>query len=248
MRLKNKLAIITGGNSGIGYAVAELFLREGAKIAITGRDKKKIRAAQDKWGPKALCCQTDVTELQALEIFFEKVQKHFAQGIDILVANAGISQETPLKDTTEESFNKIISINVNGVFFTVQKALPYLKKGSSIILVASLAAKQGIKNFSAYCASKAAVLSLAKCLAAELVSENIRVNSISPGVVNTPILHGLQLSEDNLKNWSASIPLKRFAKAEEIAQSMLFLASEESSYLTGADLAVDGGLSGIGSL
>lgn len=245
MKLKKKLAIITGGSSGIGYAVAELFLREGAKVVITGRDQNKINIVQNKLGSNALCIKADVTQMLAMEELYRTVKSHFNQKIDILVANAGIVRPTPINETSEEIFDKILAINIKGVFLTIQKALPYLNPGASIILVSSLAAKQGIKNFSAYCASKAAVASLAKCFAAELISENIRVNSISPGVVRTPMIERLELSEDVLAQWSTSIPMKRIASVEEIATAILFLASDEARYITASDLAVDGGISGI---
>jgi NAD(P)-dependent dehydrogenase (short-subunit alcohol dehydrogenase family) len=163
----------------------------------------------------------------------------------VVVASAGISRQTPVRETSLQQFSEVLNINVGGVYSTVREALPFLARPASIILVASLAANQGTKHFSAYCASKAAVVSLAKSFAAEFVERDIRVNSISPGVANTPIFDSLGMSETQLMQWSKVIPMKRPAEPAEIAAAILFLASDESRYMTGADLAIDGGMSGI---
>jgi NAD(P)-dependent dehydrogenase (short-subunit alcohol dehydrogenase family) len=176
---------------------------------------------------------------------YETAVGHFQSNVDIVVANAGVSRQTPVRDTSLAQFSEVFDTNVGGVYATVREALPFLARPASIILVASLAAHQGTKNFSAYCASKAAVVSLAKSFAAEFVESGIRVNSISPGVANTPIFDSLGMSEAQLLEWSRVIPMKRPADPAEIAAAILFLASDASRYMTGADLAVDGGMSGI---
>ena len=153
-----------------------------------------------------------------------------------------------MKTTTPTDFEKLMAANVKGVFFTIQNAMPLLNEGSSVILIASLAGKQGVKSFSAYAATKAAVISLAKSFAAELVEQKIRVNSISPGVVRTKIMEGAGISEADLNSWANIIPMKRFGQPDEIASAALFLASDESNYVTASDIAVDGGVSGIGVL
>ena len=239
MRLKEKKALVTGGSEGIGFAIAQAFVKEGAQVIIASRSQEKLRKAEKEIsGVRGIAA--DVANIADLDRLYEK-----AGLLDIIVANAGVSQATPLASMTEEDFDRIISINLKGVFFTVQRALPYLRPGSSVILISSLAGHLGIKDFSAYCASKAGVVSLAQSFAAELAEKNIRVNSISPGVVKTPILESAGLPKATLKTWSDAIPMHRFAEPKEIASAALFLASDESSFMTAADLALDGGVSGI---
>lgn len=247
MKLKNKLAVITGGSSGIGLAAAETFLREGAKVAISGRDQDKLNRVKKDLGANAFCMPADVTHLADMQKFYKVISEHFGQKMDILVANAGISYAIPLKKTTPAEIEKIFNTNINGVFITVQQAVPYLNQGASIILMSSLAGKNATKDFSAYCASKAAVTTLAKCFAADLLDEKIRVNSLSPGLIKTPIFEGLGISAETFENWNKKIPLGRVGLPTEVAQVLVFLASEDSSYMTGADLALDGGISGIPS-
>lgn len=247
MLLKGKKAVITGGGQGIGFAIAQAFVQEGAQVALTGRSLEKLQDAQKRLGKETFVLSTDITKLSDLDQFYRQCSDKIGQ-LDVIVANAGLSHKTPLATATEAEFDQIISANLKGVFLTVQRALPYLSNGASIILISSLAGKEGVKNFSAYAASKAGVVSLAKSFAAELVEKNIRVNSISPGVVWTSMFEGLNLSQDALKGWTQSIPMKRFAKPDEIAQVALFLASDKSSYITATDIAVDGGVSGISPL
>jgi len=161
------------------------------------------------------------------------------------VANAGIVQVHSIEDATEEIYDKVMNVNVKGTFFTLQKSLSHLNSPASIILISSLAAKAGMENFSIYCASKAAIISFAKTFAAELAAKKIRVNSISPGVVKTPIFDQVGVTEQDLHGWAKFIPLRRVANPEEIANAALYLASDQSSYITAADFSVDGGLSGI---
>ncbi|RUR06745.1 SDR family NAD(P)-dependent oxidoreductase [Legionella sp. km772] len=209
MKLQGKLAIITGGTKGIGLAIAECFIREGAKVAFTGRDKTTVDAIQKKLGEASFGVQADVSHAKDMEHLYHAVHQHFKQNIDIIVANAGISHPTSLADAPDAVWQNILKTNIDGVIYTVQKALNSLNRGGSIILLSSVAAKHGTKKFFAYCASKAAVSSLAKSFAAELLDQKIRVNSISPGPVKTPILEGLGFSNEEIEQWA---PVKRIAE------------------------------------
>lgn len=245
MLLDKKLAVVTGASSGIGFATAQRFVSEGARVVISGRNQEKLRQAAQTLGENALCVVADAASPADMQRLYKTAVEHFQREIDVLVANAGISGQTPVRETSLEQFTDVLNINVGGVYATVREALPSLARPASIVLVASLAANQGTKNFSAYCASKAAVVSLAKSFAAEFVELGIRVNSISPGVANTPIFDSLGMSETQLLEWAKVIPMKRPADPAEIASAVLFLATDASQYMTGADLAVDGGMSGI---
>lgn len=247
MRLKGKKALITGGSDGIGLAIAQAFLKEGATVAIIGRSLDKLIKAQTDSGGGILAFQGDVSSSVDLKQIYEENSK-IMKNLDIVVANAGIAEKTLLGSTTEDQFEKLISTNVKGVFLTVQCALPYLNPGSSIILISSLAGKLGVKEFSVYAASKAAVTSFAKSFAADLAPQKIRVNSISPGVVKTPILEKANLSKEALDLWTNNIPMHRMAQPSEIAHAAVYLASDESSYMTATDIGVDGGVSGISPL
>ena len=245
MLLENKIAIITGGNSGIGLATAELFLQNGARVVITGTDHLKLQKAQKHLGDSCISVPVDVTQLSDIDYLYQKIHLLFKRNFDCIVINAGISLMRPISQVTEKDFNNIFDVNVKGAFFTAQKAIPYLNAGASIIFIASLASKSARENFSVYSASKAAVVSLAKSFAAELAINNIRVNSISPGLIKTPIYDSLGISEQELSEFSKQIPLKRIGTSREIANTALYLASDNSSYVTAADFAIDGGLSGI---
>lgn len=245
MLLEHALAVVTGGGSGIGLAVAERFVSEGARVVISGRNAEKLQRAAEKLGDNALPVMANAERPDDMQRLYKTAVDHFQCDVNVVVANAGVSRQTPVRETSLEQFSEVLDTNVGGVYVTVREALPFLARPASIILVASLAANQGTKNFSAYCASKAAVVSLAKCFAAEFVELGTRVNSISPGVANTPIFDSLGMSEAQLMEWSNVIPMKRPAEPAEIASAILFLASDASRYMTGADLAVDGGMSGI---
>ncbi len=247
MKLKNKIALITGGSSGIGLAIAKLFLQEGANVVITGRDQSKLKKITQQLNNKILAIPADLAHLKEIDGLYKEIDKQFNAKIDILVANAGVAATGPAESVTEEQFDKIMSINLKGAYFTVQKSLSYLNSPASIILISSVAGKTGMANFSVYCASKAAVISMAKTFAAELAPKKIRVNSISPGVVRTPIFDQLSVTEQDLQEWSNLIPLKRVADPHEIATMALYLASDDASYVTAADFAVDAGLTGISS-
>ncbi|WP_321798263.1 SDR family NAD(P)-dependent oxidoreductase [Caballeronia sp. J97] len=245
MLLEDRLAVVTGASTGIGFATAERFVSEGARVVISGRNAEKLHQAAQKLGGNALPVVADAASPTDMQRLYKTAVEHFHRDVDVLVANAGISRQTPVRDTSLEQFSEVLNVNVGGVYATVREALPSLARPASIVLVASLAANQGTKNFSAYCASKAAVVSLAKSFAAEFVELGIRVNSISPGVANTPIFDTLGMTEAQLLEWAKAIPMKRPADPAEIAAAILFLATDASRYMTGADLAVDGGMSGI---
>jgi NAD(P)-dependent dehydrogenase (short-subunit alcohol dehydrogenase family) len=245
MLLEHALAVVTGGSSGIGFATAERFMSEGARVVISGRNPDRLGQAAEKLGENVLGVVADATSPEDMHRLYKTAVDHFQCNVAVVVANAGVSRQTPVRETSWEQFSSVLNDNVGAVYATVRESLPFLGRPASIILVASLAANQGTKNFSAYCASKAAVVSLAKSFAAEFVEDDIRVNSISPGVANTPIFDTLGISEAQLLQWSNAIPMKRPAHPDEIAAAILFLASDASRYMTGADLAVDGGMSGI---
>ena len=243
--LDGKVALVTGGNSGIGLATAQLFLQEGARVAISGRDRKTLDLAQQKLGPDSLVVQTDVSKLAELDSLFEAIDKRYGH-LDIVFANAGVSILCPLEQMSEERFDTVFDINVKGTYFTVQKSLPYLQLGAKIILNASIAQYTGAPGHSAYGASKAAVRALARNFAAELADRGIRVNVVTPGPIATPIwgrVEGAKGFDSETKKWFASrVPLARMGQPEEVARAVLFLASDASSYTTGCEIMVDGGV------
>ncbi|NDV41905.1 SDR family oxidoreductase [Flagellimonas sediminis] len=245
-KLNNKVALITGGNSGIGLATAELFAGEGAKVAITGRDENTLKDAANQIGNETLAIKADVLNLDSLDDAFQEVESKMGK-IDVLIVNAGIFKGAPLTDFSEALFDEIVDINFKGTFFTVQKALPYLNDGASIVITGSAAAEVGVENASVYSASKAAVRALARNFSADLLSRKIRVNVFSPGHVETPIHGRLGLSPEQVKGLreelASGVPIKRVGTAEEMAKGYLFLASDESSFMLGAEIVVDGGWS-----
>lgn len=243
--LHNKIAVITGGSTGIGLATARRFIEDGAQVVITGRNKDTLELALAVLGEHATGIQGDVANLEDLDRLYAEVQKQFGR-IDVLFANAGIAPFVPFDAVTEDHFDRLFNINVRGLFFTVQKALPLLSDEASIILNASVVAQSGFRNTSVYSATKAAVRSLGRTLATELAPRGIRVNVLSPGLIQTPLVGKLGLSKEELDAFGAQIvhqtPMGRMGKAEEIAATAVFLASDESSFFTGADLVADGGL------
>jgi len=243
--LNNKIAVITGGSTGIGLATAQRFIADGAQVVITGRNKEALELAVAELGDRATGIRGDVANLDDLDRLFAQVQKQFGR-IDVLFANAGIAPFVPFEAVTEEHFDGLFNINVRGLFFTVQKALPLLSENASIILNASVVAQSGLRNTSVYSATKAAVRSLGRTLAAELSPRGIRVNVVSPGLTQTPLVGKLGLSKDELDAFGAQMvqrtPLGRLGRPEEIAATAAFLASDEASFFTGADLVADGGL------
>ena len=241
MKLANKVAVITGGSSGIGYAIAEQFIAEGAKVVIFGRNQQKLNTALAKLGNNAIGVAGDVTNINDLDKLFQTANNNFGK-VDILVANAGVAKNFKIEEATETDFNNMFDINVKGTYFTVQRALPYLNSPASIILIASVAGHIGRPAISIYAASKAAMISMAKSFAAELLDKNIRVNSLSPGYTDTPFFDVLNVSKEDLNKFATAVlPMKRMAAPKEIATGALFLASDDSSYMTGNDLLIDGG-------
>lgn len=243
--LDGKVALVTGGNSGIGLATAQLFLQEGARVAISGRDRQTLDFAQETLGPDALVAQMDVSNLAQLDSLFEAIDKRYGR-LDIVFANAGVATPCPLEQMSEERFDTIFDINVKGTYFTVQKSLRYLRSGAKIILNASIAQYTGVPGFSAYGASKAAVRALARNFAGELASRGIRVNVVSPGPIATPIWGRIKgasvLDSETERRFASRVPMDRMGAPEEVAQTVLFLASDASSYITGCEILVDGGV------
>ncbi|MBI5120548.1 MAG: SDR family oxidoreductase [Rhodospirillales bacterium] len=247
-KLEGKVAVITGGNSGMGLETAKRFAKEGARVAILGRDPSTLDKAVAEIGHDVLAVKGDVSNLSDLDAFYARVKSAFGK-IDILFANAGVGGMAPLGAITEEHFDRLIGINLKGVVFTVQKALPLMPDGSSIILNSSIAARKGMEAFSIYSATKAAVRSLARGWTTDLRARRIRVNSISPGPIQTPIFGKMGLTEEQIAGFGQAItpqiPQGRFGGGDEIAGAALFLASDDSSYVSGIDLCVDGGMAQI---
>jgi NAD(P)-dependent dehydrogenase (short-subunit alcohol dehydrogenase family) len=247
-KLAGKIALITGGNSGIGLATARRFVSEGAYVFITGRRQAALDAAVKDIGSNITAVLGDVSKLADLDRLFETVRQQKGR-LDILFANVGWGEFVPLGSITEEHFDKTFDTNVKGLLFTVQKALPLLRDGSSIILTASITASTGTAAFSVYSASKAAVRSFARCWALDLKSRKIRVNVVSPGPIDTPGLRNLAPSKEQLAQFkadiAASVPLGRIGSPDELASAVLFLASDDSSFITGTELCVDGGMAQI---
>jgi NAD(P)-dependent dehydrogenase (short-subunit alcohol dehydrogenase family) len=244
-RLEGKVALVTGGNSGIGLSTAKRFAEEGAKVVISGRDQKTLDAAVKTIGGDVLAVQSDVSKLADIDKLIKAVSQKFGK-IDVLFANAGIAKFAPFADSNEAFFDEQFDVNVKGVFFTIQKALPLLSEGASIIINSSVVNETGTANAAAYAATKAAVRSFARTLTTELVDRKIRVNVVSPGPITTPIFGRLGLPQaaidDFAKQVTAKVPMKRFGQPEEVANTVLFLASSESGYITGVDINVDGGM------
>jgi NAD(P)-dependent dehydrogenase (short-subunit alcohol dehydrogenase family) len=248
MKLAGKKALITGGNSGIGLATARLFVKEGAQVAITGRNQETLDAALAELGPHAIGFRGDITDSKSRKAIFQQVGEKFGK-LDIVFANAGIPGTTPVGNTPEELFEEVIRVNLTSVFFTVQDALPFLNDGSSVILNGSVIGTLGQPGYSAYSASKAGVRALARTLAADLSPRGIRVNVVAPGATKTPIWgrNTKRSAEETgaiANKLAATIPLGRWGEADEIAKAVLFLASDDSSYVQGIELFVDGGLTG----
>lgn len=247
-KLNGKVALVTGGNSGIGLATAKTYAEEGAKVIITGRNQDSLDSAVAEVGANVVAIQGDVSNLDDLDRLYKEISTKYGK-IDILFANAGIAELSPVEDVSEEFFDRHFDINVKGLFFTVQKALPLFNDGGSIILNASIVGTKGFGNFSVYSATKAAVRSFARTWATDLAPRNIRVNAISPGPIETPLYGKLGLSEEQVHEMGAAmtnlVPLARFGYVDEIAHAALFLASNDSAYVNGIDLPVDGGLAQV---
>ncbi len=244
-RLEGKVAVVTGGNSGIGLATAKRFLEEGAKVAISGRNQKTLEEAVKSLGDGVLAVQADTAKVDETEKFLAQVSKKFGK-IDVLFVNAGIGKFVPIADTPEALFDEQFNVNIKGAYFTVQKALPHLNDGASIIFNTSVAGQKGMAGSSSYAATKAALRSLARTAAAELIGRNIRVNTVAPGPIVTPIIERGGLSKEEIDHFTKTltemVPMKRFGQPEEVAGVVAFLASSDASYITGVELNVDGGM------
>ena len=242
-RLSGKNALITGGSTGIGLATARRFVDEGAYVFITGRREPELNAAVKEIGENVVGVQGDVAKLGDLDRLFAQIKREKGK-LDIVFANAGITPTTPLGKITEENFDSIFNANVKGLLFTVQKALPLMPDGASIILNASIVASKGFPEWSVYSATKAAVRSFARTWTTDLKDRRIRVNALSPGYIDTPPWRAAA-DEQRMKMISNTVPLGRFGTADEIAKAVVFLASNDSSYITGTELFVDGGVAQI---
>lgn len=242
-KLSNKIAIVTGGNSGIGYAAAKDFKENGAKVIITGRNEQATFKAAQELGVTGIV--SDQSDLKSIDSLVDEVKSKFGK-IDVVFLNAGLAAFAPLDQASEEHYDAIMNVNVKGVYFTLQKLLPILNDGASVVLNTSINASVGMPNSSVYAASKAALLSLNRVFATELAPRKIRINAISPGPVETPLYGKLGLNQEEVDGFGKilgeKILLKRFGQAEEIAKSVTFLASSDASFITGTELVVDGGL------
>jgi NAD(P)-dependent dehydrogenase (short-subunit alcohol dehydrogenase family) len=247
-KLEGKVALVTGGNSGIGLATAKQFVNEGAYVFITGRRAPELSAAVKEIGRNVEGVQGDVSNLGDLDRLFEQIKRDKGR-LDIVFANAGVIKMAPLGEITEEDYDSNFNINVKGLLFTVQKALPLMPDGASIILNASIAADKGLPENSVYSATKAAVRSFARTWTTDLKDRHIRVNAVSPGPIDTPGVKDQMASggsgEKLIKKLSNSVPIGRFGTPDEIAKPVVFLASDDSSYITGTELFVDGGMAQV---
>ena len=245
-KLANKIAVVTGGNSGIGFATAKLFAQEGAKVAITGRNPQTIKSAVEEIGNGAVGVVSDAGNIDGLSDTYQDITNKLEGKIDVLVVNAGNFLGAPLADFTEDLFDQTVNINFKGAFFAVQRALPFLNDGASIVLTSTALNEKGLGMAAAYSASKAAVRSLARSFSSELLGRNIRVNALSPGAIDTPLFArtgGSKEEVDGAKSYfAAAAPAKRLGTVEEIAAGFLYLASDDSRYMIGGELVLDGGV------
>lgn len=245
-KLSSKTALITGGTSGIGLAAARLFQQEGAHVAVTGRNPERLAEAREALGDEALIIASDAGNLTDIEALMGTVEENLGR-LDVLFLNAAVAKGGPLEQVSENDFDEQIAVNVKGVFFALQKALPLLNPGASVIVTTSIANRLGTPNASVYAASKAALRSLVQALALELIGRGIRVNAVCPGPIDTPMYEHMGLPADFVRQRKAKIqersPYKRFGSPDEAARVVLFLASEDSAYVVGEEIVVDGGMS-----
>lgn len=245
MRLKGKKALITGGSSGIGLATAIAFNKEGAKILISGRNKFSLEKACKKIGDDSSFVVADVSNVLQINSLFSEAAKYLAQ-IDVLVVNAGVAKVASVEETSEAIFDEIVNINLKGTYFTVQKAIPLLSKGASVILVSSALGNVGANGLSVYGATKAGIRSLSRSFSSEFLEKEIRVNTLSPGPTETPIFERMGSDPEQLdRHIKEDIPVQRMGTPKEIARAAVFLATSDSSYMLGSELVVDGGHSQI---
>lgn len=247
-RLTGKNVLITGGTSGIGLATAKLFIQEEARVVITGQDAQRVAEAARLLGPQAIGIRADVTSLSDMAAAAQQIKTELG-GLDVVFANAGIALPKTIAEVDEEHIDRQIAVNFKGVLYTIQKTLPLLRRPASIVMTSTAMTERGIAGMSVYAATKAAVRSLARSLSAELLDKGIRVNVVSPGLTETPIYGKLGLPQAAVQEWAGAllkqVPAHRLAQADEIAQAVLYLASNESSYVTGANLQVDGGMATV---
>jgi len=247
-RLKDKVALVTGGNSGIGLASAKRLHEEGARVLITGRNAKTLDAAISDIGAGTVAVQSDVSKAEDIDRLFALVGSKLGK-IDVLFANAGIAKFAPYTASPETLFDELFAINVKGVYFTLQKAIPHLNDGASVIFNTSVVASKGAENMGLYAATKAAVRSFVRTAATELQDRRIRVNAVAPGPIATPIFGRSGLTDEQVEGFkagiSARVPMRRIGRPEEIASAVAFLASDDASYITGIELNVDGGMANL---
>lgn len=239
-KLTNKVALVTGGNSGIGLATAKLYKEEGAQVIITARSAETFAKAQKEFGSHFDVVQTDVSKVEDLDRLYTHIKNKYGK-LDVLFANAGIAAFAPTTEVTPEFFDNQFNTNVRGLYFTVAKALPLLNKGSTVVLNASVVASKGFPGASVYSATKAAVRNFARTWTAEIPVGEVRFNVLSPGPIETPIQDKLGMTDDQRHYLVSGVPAKRFGSAEEMAKVALFLASADSSYIAGAEIMADGG-------
>jgi NAD(P)-dependent dehydrogenase (short-subunit alcohol dehydrogenase family) len=243
-RLKGKRALITGGTTGIGFATAEEFLNEGARVIITGANPNNLEAAKQKLGAGAVAILADAGSVAAQDTVAGAVRKEFG-GLDILFCNAGIAEMRPLEAWDEAAFDRSFSTNVKGILFLIQKLLPLFANPASIVLNGSLNAHIGMPNSSVYAATKAAIASLARTLSGELIGRGIRLNTVSPGPIDTPLYGKLGMSHEGASQLQKQIPEGRFGSAQEIAKAVVFFASDECGFAVGSELLITGGMGNI---
>ena len=247
-RLEGKVAVVTGGNSGIGLATAKRLQEEGARVAISGRSKKTLDEAVRMIGNGVVAVQADVAQLADVDKLYAEVSQKLGK-IDVLFVNAGVAKFAPLAGTSESLYDEQFDINIKGAYFTIQKALPWLNDGASVILNTSVVDSKGNAGTSVYAATKAALRSLARTAAAELVGRGIRVNAVAPGPIVTPIFGRTGLTQEAVDEFAKEVvekvPMKRFGQPEEVAATVAFLASQDASYITGVEINVDGGMGQI---
>jgi NAD(P)-dependent dehydrogenase (short-subunit alcohol dehydrogenase family) len=247
-RLTGKTALITGGTTGIGLATAKLFLKEGARVAIVGQDAQRVEAAGKELGEGVLALRADVSSAADMAAVAAKLKSAFGS-LDVVFANAGIAQPVPFSDVDAKHIDSQVDVNFKGVIYTVQSMLPLLNNPSSVVLTGTTLAEQGVAGLAVYSATKAAVRSLARTLSTELTPRGVRVNVISPGLIETPIYGKLGLPPEAVQEWAtqlmAKVPASRFGQADEVAKAVLFLASDDSSYMIGENVLFDGGMANL---